>query len=92
MLYLNHYQITIEKRLPFKIRLCVFLVAASDGPGKSVWEFVCDVVCEDLCQPNDLPVVLHEQKSILVQALAVLQALYKCHDEWCSKSDTSKFS
>lgn len=63
--------------------------AASDGPGKSVWEFVCDVVCEDLCQPNDLPVVLHEQKSILVQALAVLQALYKCHDEWCSKSDTS---
>lgn len=60
--------------------------AASDGPGKSVWEFVCDIVCEDLCQPNDLPVVLHEQKSILVQALAVLQVLYRCHDQWCSIS------
>uniref|UniRef100_A0A3Q0RY91 Serum amyloid A-like 1 n=1 Tax=Amphilophus citrinellus TaxID=61819 RepID=A0A3Q0RY91_AMPCI len=66
--------------------------AASDGPGKSVWEFVCDIVCEDLCQPNDLPVVLHEQKSILVQALAVLQALYRCHDQWCGNSKFSNSS
>uniref|UniRef100_A0A3Q0RQH6 Serum amyloid A-like 1 n=1 Tax=Amphilophus citrinellus TaxID=61819 RepID=A0A3Q0RQH6_AMPCI len=49
--------------------------------------FVCDIVCEDLCQPNDLPVVLHEQKSILVQALAVLQALYRCHDQWLMKAE-----
>ncbi|XP_076590004.1 protein saal1 [Chaetodon auriga] len=63
--------------------------AAPDGPGKAVWDFVCDVVCEDLCQPNDLPVVLQEQKSILVQAFAVLQALYRCQDQWCSRSDTS---
>ncbi|XP_051236675.1 protein saal1 [Dicentrarchus labrax] len=61
--------------------------AASDGPGKAVWDFVSDVVCEDLCQPNDLPVVLLEQKSILVQAFAVLQALYGCQDLWCSRSD-----
>uniref|UniRef100_A0A3B3XJV5 Serum amyloid A like 1 n=1 Tax=Poecilia mexicana TaxID=48701 RepID=A0A3B3XJV5_9TELE len=46
--------------------------AAPDGPGKPLWEFVSDVLCEDLCQPNDLPVVLHEQKSILIQALSVL--------------------
>ncbi|XP_044050394.1 protein saal1 isoform X1 [Siniperca chuatsi] len=63
--------------------------AAPDGPGKAVWDFVCDVVCEDLCQPNDLPVVLQEQKSILVQAFAVLQALYRCQDQWRSRSDTS---
>ncbi|XP_070828922.1 protein saal1 [Chaetodon trifascialis] len=63
--------------------------AAPDGPGKAVWDFVCDVVCEDLCQPNDLPVVLQEQKSILVQAFAVLQALYRCQDQWCSRNDTS---
>ncbi|KAM6937984.1 protein saal1 [Xenentodon cancila] len=63
--------------------------AAPDGPGKSVWGFVCGVVCEDLCQPNDLPVVLHEQKSILIQAFAVLQALYRCWDQWCNKSDTN---
>uniref|UniRef100_A0A3B3YUV3 Protein saal1 n=1 Tax=Poecilia mexicana TaxID=48701 RepID=A0A3B3YUV3_9TELE len=53
--------------------------AAPDGPGKPLWEFVSDVLCEDLCQPNDLPVVLHEQKSILIQALSVLQALYRCY-------------
>ncbi|XP_059191557.1 protein saal1 [Centropristis striata] len=63
--------------------------AAPDGPGKAVWDFVCDVVCEDLCQPTDLPVVLQEQKSILVQAFAVLQALYRCQDQWHSRSDTS---
>ncbi|TNN87028.1 Protein saal1 [Liparis tanakae] len=64
-------------------------LAAPDGPGKAVWDFVCDVVCEDLCQPTDLPAVLREEKSILVQALAVLQALYRCQDEWCSRSDIS---
>ncbi|KAM8892302.1 protein saal1 [Spinachia spinachia] len=63
--------------------------AARDGPGKAVWDFVCDVVCEDLCLPSDLPVVLQEQKSILVQAFAVLQALYRCQDQWRSRSDTS---
>ncbi|XP_041852417.1 protein saal1 [Melanotaenia boesemani] len=63
--------------------------AAPDGPGKLAWDFVCDVVCEDLCQPNDLPIILHEQKSILVQAFAVLQALYRCQDRQCSRSDTS---
>nr|AFO64939.1 serum amyloid A-like protein 1 [Oplegnathus fasciatus] len=63
--------------------------AAPDGPGKAVWDFVCEVVCEDLCQPNDVPVVLLEQKSILIQAFAVLQALYRCQDQWRSRSDTS---
>ena len=70
----------------------MFPLASPDGPGKSVWNLVCDVVCEDLCQPNDLPVVLIEQKSILVQAFAVLQALHRCRDQWCSRTDTSKFS
>lgn len=63
--------------------------AAPNGPGKAVWDFVSDVVCEDLCQPKDLPVVLQEQKSILVQAFAVLQALYRCQDQWSSRSDPS---
>nr|XP_020476580.1 protein SAAL1 isoform X1 [Monopterus albus] len=63
--------------------------AAPDGPGKALWDFVCDVVCKDLCQPNDLPVVLQEQSGILIQAFSVLQALYRCQDQWCSKTDTS---
>lgn len=68
----------------------LFLLADPDGPGKALWDFVSDVVCEDFCQPNDLSVVLQEQKSILVQAFSVLQALYRSQEQWCSKSDTSK--
>ncbi|XP_078113310.1 protein saal1 isoform X2 [Sander vitreus] len=67
----------------------ILTFATPDGPGKAVWDFVCDVVCEDLCQPTDLPVVLQEQKTILVQAFAVLQALYRCQDQWRSRSDAS---
>ncbi|KAK7892115.1 hypothetical protein WMY93_024078 [Mugilogobius chulae] len=67
----------------------IHIFSAADGPGKAVWNFVCEVVCEDVCQTNDLPVVLQEQKGILVQAFAVLQALYKCQDQWSSKEDTS---
>ncbi|CAB1433231.1 unnamed protein product [Pleuronectes platessa] len=65
--------------------------ASPDGPGKAVWDFVCEIVCEDLCQPEDLPVVLQEEKkkNILVQSLSVLQALYRCQDQWPSKSDIS---
>lgn len=67
----------------------VQIFSAADGPGKAIWDFVCEVVCEDLCQTDDLPVVLQEQKGILVQAFAVLQALYKCQDQWSSKGATS---
>uniref|UniRef100_A0A7N6AIX6 Serum amyloid A like 1 n=1 Tax=Anabas testudineus TaxID=64144 RepID=A0A7N6AIX6_ANATE len=59
------------------------VLADPDGPGKALWDFVSDVVCEDFCQPNDLSVVLQEQKSILVQAFSVLQALYRSQEQWC---------
>lgn len=63
------------------------IFSAADGPGKAVWDFVCEVVSEDFCQTDDLPVVLQEQKGVLVQAFAVLQAVYKCQDQWSSKED-----
>uniref|UniRef100_H3CEW5 Serum amyloid A-like 1 n=1 Tax=Tetraodon nigroviridis TaxID=99883 RepID=H3CEW5_TETNG len=65
------------------------MFAASDGPGKAVWDFVSEVVWKDLCQADDLSVILQEQKSILVQALSVLQALYRCQHQWHSKPATS---
>lgn len=66
----------------------VQVFASPDGPAKLVWDFVSGVVCEELCQPSDPPLVLHEQKGILVQTFAVLQALYKCQDRQCNESDT----
>ncbi|KAK0142082.1 Protein saal1 [Merluccius polli] len=59
-----------------------------DGPGKAVWDFLCEVVCEDLCQPDDPPLILQEQKVLLVQALAVLSALYSLQHQWKSTVDS----
>lgn len=47
-----------------------------EGCGASVWKLVCAVVCEDLCQPDDSPLILQEQKALLAPALALLSALY----------------
>ncbi|KAM9815039.1 protein saal1 isoform X2 [Syngnathus typhle] len=65
------------------------MFASIEGPGKAIWNFVCEVVCDDLCQPNDLAVVLQEQKGALVQAFSVLQALYGFQGQSGSKDDTS---
>ncbi|KAI5614855.1 protein saal1 [Silurus asotus] len=49
---------------------------SEEGCGASVWKMVCEVVCEDLCQPDDPPVILQEQKGLLAPALALLSALH----------------
>ncbi|XP_051548422.1 protein saal1-like isoform X1 [Myxocyprinus asiaticus] len=49
----------------------------SDGAcGHAVWAFVCKVVCEDLCQPDDPPLILQEQKALLAPAIALLSVLH----------------
>uniref|UniRef100_A0A9J8B9A1 Serum amyloid A-like 1 n=1 Tax=Cyprinus carpio carpio TaxID=630221 RepID=A0A9J8B9A1_CYPCA len=49
----------------------------SDGAcGREVWTFVCKIVCEDLCQEEDPPLILQEQKALLAPALALLSALH----------------
>uniref|UniRef100_A0A8C7LZC5 Serum amyloid A like 1 n=1 Tax=Oncorhynchus mykiss TaxID=8022 RepID=A0A8C7LZC5_ONCMY len=50
-------------------------LAVAGGTGQALWTFLCEVVCEDLCQPDDPPFVLQEQKGLLVHALAVLSVL-----------------
>lgn len=51
-------------------------LVSDGGCGVSVWKLVCEVVCEDLCQPDDPPLILQEQKALLAPALALLSALY----------------
>lgn len=41
----------------------------------AVWTFVCKLLCEDFCQPDDPPLILQEQKALLAPALALLSAL-----------------
>ena len=68
--------------------VCVSPVC-EEGPGAAVWAFLCVVVCEDLCQPDDLALSLQEQKALLGPALAVLSALYACQGQHF-KADISK--
>ncbi|XP_041705755.2 protein saal1 [Coregonus clupeaformis] len=65
-------------------------LAVAGGTGQVLWSFLCEVVCEDLCQPDDPPLVLQEEKILLVHALAVLSVLYSCQDQEQehSKADT----
>lgn len=50
---------------------------ALDGAcGRAVWTFVCKILCEDLCQADDPPLILQEQKALLTPALALLAALH----------------
>ncbi|KAK2834719.1 hypothetical protein Q7C36_015420 [Tachysurus vachellii] len=51
-------------------------LVSDEGCGVSLWKVVCEVVCEDLCQPDDPPLILQEQKALLAPALAILSALY----------------
>ncbi|XP_043083224.1 protein saal1 [Puntigrus tetrazona] len=44
--------------------------------GRGVWMFACKMVCEDLCQADDPPLILQEQKALLAPALALLSALH----------------
>uniref|UniRef100_A0A8C1ZS42 Serum amyloid A-like 1 n=1 Tax=Cyprinus carpio TaxID=7962 RepID=A0A8C1ZS42_CYPCA len=47
----------------------------SDGTcGHAVWTFLCKIVCEDLCQADDPPLILQEQKALLGPAFALLSA------------------
>ncbi len=53
------------------------LCTVSDGAcGRAVWTFVCKILCEDLCQADDPPLILQEQKALLTPALALLAALH----------------
>ncbi|XP_058263408.1 protein saal1 isoform X2 [Hemibagrus wyckioides] len=51
-------------------------LVSDEGCGVSLWKVVCEVVCEDLCQLDDPPLILQEQKELLAPALAILSALY----------------
>ncbi|TRY87218.1 hypothetical protein DNTS_031737 [Danionella cerebrum] len=44
--------------------------------GTAVWTFVCELLCEGLCQRGDPPLILQEQKALLTPSLSLLSALH----------------
>lgn len=51
-----------------------------DG-GKETWSLLYDLVCHDLCQPDDPPIIVQEQKTVLASILSVLSAMFASQTE-----------
>ncbi|NWH66886.1 SAAL1 protein, partial [Geococcyx californianus] len=56
------------------------IVQAPDG-GKETWSLLYDLVCNELCQPDDPPIIVQEQKTLLASILSVLSAMFASHTE-----------
>uniref|UniRef100_A0A8D0CIC5 Serum amyloid A-like 1 n=1 Tax=Scleropages formosus TaxID=113540 RepID=A0A8D0CIC5_SCLFO len=59
----------------------VQILAEPSGPGEEAWTLLSELVCEDLCQSDDPPIVLQEQKGLLASTLAVLSILFPYHGQ-----------
>ncbi|NWZ35963.1 SAAL1 protein, partial [Brachypodius atriceps] len=56
------------------------IVQAPDG-GKDTWNLLYDLVCQELCQPDDPPIIVQEQKTLLASILSVLSAMFASQTE-----------
>ncbi|XP_072475736.1 protein SAAL1 isoform X1 [Notamacropus eugenii] len=49
--------------------------------GRDTWNFLSDLACLDFCQPDDPPIMLQEQKTVLASIFSVLSAVYASQAE-----------
>ncbi|NXW56730.1 SAAL1 protein, partial [Eurystomus gularis] len=56
------------------------IVQAPDG-GKETWSLLYDLVCHELCQPDNPPIIVQEQKTVLASILSVLSAMFASQTE-----------
>ncbi|KAG8438417.1 hypothetical protein GDO86_008917 [Hymenochirus boettgeri] len=51
------------------------IVQCADG-GKEIWNFLFDLTCSDLCQPNDPPLIVQEQKTLLSSVFSIMSMMF----------------
>uniref|UniRef100_A0A2H6N141 Protein SAAL1 n=1 Tax=Micrurus carvalhoi TaxID=3147026 RepID=A0A2H6N141_9SAUR len=51
------------------------IVKLSDR-GKETWSLLYNLFCSELCQPDDPPIIVQEQKTLLASILSVLSAIF----------------
>ncbi|NWX89275.1 SAAL1 protein, partial [Nothoprocta ornata] len=56
------------------------IVQAPDG-GKETWNLLYDLICHELCQPDDPAIIVQEQKTLLASILSVLSAMFASQTE-----------
>ncbi|XP_053576636.1 LOW QUALITY PROTEIN: protein SAAL1 [Bombina bombina] len=56
-------------------------IVQSPESAKEAWDFLLDLTCRDLCQPDDPPLIVHEQKTVLSSVLAVMSVIFPSQAE-----------
>nr|XP_056707452.1 protein SAAL1 [Euleptes europaea] len=56
------------------------IVQTTDG-GKETWNLLYGLFCKELCQPDDPPIIVQEQKTVLASILSVLSVIYSSQKE-----------
>ncbi|XP_053304831.1 protein SAAL1 [Spea bombifrons] len=51
-------------------------IVRSPDRGRSAWEFLYELISRDLCQPDDPPLIVQEQKTILSSVFAVMSIIF----------------
>ncbi|KAM6158515.1 protein SAAL1 [Rhynchocyon petersi] len=49
--------------------------------GKDTWNLLFDLVCHEFCQPDDPPIILQEQKTVLASVFSVMSTIYASQTE-----------
>lgn len=51
-------------------------IVQSPEVGRETWSLLCDLTCNELCQADDPPLILQEQKTVLSSILAVMSVMF----------------
>ncbi|ETE69607.1 Protein SAAL1, partial [Ophiophagus hannah] len=51
-------------------------IVKSSDRGKETWSLLYNLFCNELCQPDDPPIIVQEQKTLLASILSVLSAIF----------------
>lgn len=89
LLLLDHYVFIAENRNSrtwikyVGLVDCLFFLSQVQAPdgGKDTWSLLYDLVCQELCQPDDPPIIVQEQKTVLASILSVLSAMFASQTE-----------
>ncbi|XP_029438392.1 protein SAAL1 isoform X2 [Rhinatrema bivittatum] len=56
-------------------------IVHSSEAGQETWRLLSDITCNELCQADDPPIIIQEQKSVLASVLAVMSAMFSSQAE-----------
>ncbi|XP_078239990.1 protein SAAL1 isoform X1 [Pogona vitticeps] len=56
-------------------------IVRSPENGKETWSLLYNLFCNELCQPDDPPIIVQEQKTVLASILSVLSAIFTSQTE-----------